>query len=133
MDEDKPLELPKLTPGRHLVQAFQVWLYHIEPSGLKTEVARGLQAEIEFEFTGGHHLAIDFRFNDDTLAIRIEEMPDLPASLSGRQESAIQGPKFFHGVWDNLQRLRDLCLGIESAEREPQASTSTIVRVAHRL
>ncbi len=89
VDEDKPLELPKLTPGRHLVQAFQVWLYHIEPSGLKTEVARGLQAQIEFEFTGGHHLAIDFRFDDDTLAIRIEEMPNLPASLSRRQESAI--------------------------------------------
>ena len=52
VDEDKPLELPKLTPGRHFVQALQVWLYHTEPSGIKSEVARGLQAETEFESTG---------------------------------------------------------------------------------
>lgn len=75
VDEDKPLELPKLTPGRHFVQALQVWLYHTEPSGIKSEVARGLQAETEFESTGKNHLAIDFRFDGDTLAIRIEELP----------------------------------------------------------
>jgi hypothetical protein len=85
VDEDKPLELPKLTPGRHFVQAIQVWLYHTEPSGIKSEVARGLQAETEFESTGQNRLAIDFRFDDDTLAIRIEEQ--LP--LSRRQESAV--------------------------------------------
>lgn len=75
VDEDEPLELPKLTTGRHFVQAFQVWLYHTEPSGIKSEVARGLQAETEFESTGKNHLAIDFRFDGDTLAIRIEELP----------------------------------------------------------
>ncbi len=89
VDEDKSLELQKLTPGRHLIQAVQVWLYHTEPSGIKSEVARGLQAEIEFKSTGKNHLAIDFRFDGDTLAIRIEELPPLPASLSRSQESAI--------------------------------------------
>ena len=52
VEEDTPLELPKLTPGRHLVQAVQVWLYRTEPSGIKSEVARGLQSEIEFQSTG---------------------------------------------------------------------------------
>jgi len=75
VDEDTSLELPKLTPGRHLFQAFQVWLYHTEPSGIKSEVARGLQAEIEIESTGKNHLAIDFRFDGDTLTIQIEELP----------------------------------------------------------
>ena len=75
VDQDEPLELPKLTPGRHFVQAFQVWLYHTEPSGMKSEVARGLQAETEFQSTGKNDLAIDFRFDGDTLAIRIEEIP----------------------------------------------------------
>ena len=75
VDENTPLELPKLTPGRHLIQAFQVWLYHTEPSGIKSEVARGLQSEIEFQSTGRNHLAIDFRLDGDTLAIRIEELP----------------------------------------------------------
>jgi hypothetical protein len=75
VDEDAPLELPKLTPGRHFVQALQVWLYHTEPPGIKSEVARGLQAGVEFESTGKNHLAIDFRYDGDTLAIRIEELP----------------------------------------------------------
>ena len=75
VDEDEPLELPKLSPGRHFVEALQVWLYHIEPSGIKSEVARGLQAEIEFESTGKKHLTMDFRFDGDALAIRIEELP----------------------------------------------------------
>jgi hypothetical protein len=75
VDGDEPLELPKLTLGRHFVQALQVWLYHIEPSGIKSEVARGLEAGIEFESTGKNHLAIDFRYDGDTLAIRIDELP----------------------------------------------------------
>jgi hypothetical protein len=87
VDEDKPLELPKLAPGRHFVQAVQVWLYHTEPSGMKSEVARGLQAETEFESTGKNRLMINFQFDDDTLAIRIEEQ--LPVSLSRSQESAV--------------------------------------------
>jgi hypothetical protein len=89
VDEDKPLELPKLTPGRHFVQAVRVWLYHIEPSGIKSEIARGLQAEIKFESTGKNHLAISFRFDDETLAIRVEELSQLPATHSRSQVSAV--------------------------------------------
>jgi hypothetical protein len=75
VDEEKPLELPKLAPGRHSVQAVEVWLYHTEPSGIKSEVARGLRAEVEFESTGRNRLAIDFRFDGEVLAIRVEELP----------------------------------------------------------
>ena len=75
VDEEKPLELPKLSPGRHSVQAVEVWLYHTEPSAIKSEVARGLRAEVEFESTGRNRLAIDFRFDGEALAIRVEELP----------------------------------------------------------
>ena len=74
VDEEKALELPKLAPGRHSVQAVEVWLYHIEPSGIKSEVARGLRAEVEFESTGKSRLAIDFRFDGEALAIRVDEL-----------------------------------------------------------
>jgi hypothetical protein len=74
VDEEKTLELPKLAPGRHSVQAVEVWLYHTEPSGIKSEVARGLRAEAEFESTGKSRLAIDFRFEGEDLAIRVEEL-----------------------------------------------------------
>jgi len=74
VDEEKTLELPKLAPGRHSVQAVEVWLYHTEPSGIKSEVARGLHAEAEFESTGKNRLAIDFRFDGEDLTIRVEEL-----------------------------------------------------------
>jgi hypothetical protein len=89
VDENTPLELPKLAPGRHLVQAAQVWLYHTDPSGTKSEVTRGLQAETEFNSTGANRLAIDFRFDGDTLAIQIEELPPIPASRLGSQVSPV--------------------------------------------
>jgi hypothetical protein len=74
VDEEKPLELPKLASGRHLIQALQVWLYHVEPSGVKSEVARKLQAECEFDSTGGKTIAIELRFDGDTLLIRAAEL-----------------------------------------------------------
>jgi len=74
LDEGRPLELPKLPPGRHLIQALQVWLYHVEPSGVKSEVARRLQAECEFESTGKRAIAIELRFDGDTLSIRANEL-----------------------------------------------------------
>jgi hypothetical protein len=58
--------------GSLLSQAFQIWLYHTEPSGIKSEVARGLQSETEFQSTGKNQLAIDFRLDGDNLVIRIE-------------------------------------------------------------
>jgi len=74
VDEERPLELPKLAPGRHLIQALQVWLYHVEPSGVKSEVARKLQAECQFESTGKKAITIELRFDGDTLSIRAEEL-----------------------------------------------------------
>jgi hypothetical protein len=74
VDGERPLVVPKLVPGRHLIQALQVWLYHTEPSGVKSEVARGLQSECEFESTGKNGIAIDLRFDGDTVLIRAHEL-----------------------------------------------------------
>jgi hypothetical protein len=68
------LDLQMLAPGPHLIQARQVWLYHTEPSGAKSEVARKLQAECEFDSTGKHTIAIELRFDGDTLSIRANEL-----------------------------------------------------------
>jgi hypothetical protein len=67
------LELPMLVPGPHLIQAHQVWLYHAEPSGVKSEVARKLQAECEFVSTGKHAIVIELRFDGDTLSMRAND------------------------------------------------------------
>jgi hypothetical protein len=74
VDDKKPLELPKLVPGRHRIQALEVWLYHVEASTVKSEVARQLQAECEFESTGKSLIAIDLRFDADTLSIQADEL-----------------------------------------------------------
>jgi hypothetical protein len=73
VEGERPLQLPKLSPGRHLIQARQVWLYHTEPSGVKSEVARRLEAGCEFESTGRRVIAINLRFDDETLLINAEE------------------------------------------------------------
>ena len=70
---ERPLELPKLLPGRHLIQVLDAWLYHVEPSSVKSEVARQLQAECEFESTGKKEIVIDVRFDEETLSIRANE------------------------------------------------------------
>ena len=70
VDEVKSLELPPLTPGRHLLQAEQIWLYHVGAGETKAEVARGLQAETEFEPTG-RRLWLLFRFDSESVAIRV--------------------------------------------------------------
>ena len=74
VDEINILELPSLLPGRHLLQAEQVWIYHIEAGAKKTEVARGLRAETEFN-PMGKRLAVDFRFDGESLAIRVVPHP----------------------------------------------------------
>jgi len=74
LDRKEPLVLPKLVPGRHLIQAFQVWLYHTEPAGRRSEVARRLQAECDFKSTGKNVIAIELRFDGDTLSIRADEL-----------------------------------------------------------
>jgi hypothetical protein len=71
----KPLQLPKLSPGRHLIQALQVWLYHTEPAAVKSEVARRLQAECEVESTGKRAIVMDLRFDGESLLISAEEQP----------------------------------------------------------
>jgi hypothetical protein len=73
VDEERPLELPKLSLGRHLLQALEVWLYHTEPSGVKSEVARRLEAECEFDSTGKNAIDVDLRFDGETLWIKAEE------------------------------------------------------------
>src|SRR5262245_62116298 len=52
VDEMKILQLPSLPPGRHLLQADQVWIFHVEAGTQKVEVARGLHAETEFHPQG---------------------------------------------------------------------------------
>ena len=50
---------------------------------------------------------------------------------------AARNPRFidrsFSRVWNNLQGLIDLHLGIESAERKSKAATSAFGRVSHRF
>ncbi len=74
LDREEPLVLPKLVPGRHLLQALQVWLYHVEPAGRRSEVARRLQAECDFESTGKNAIAIELGFDGDTLSIQADEL-----------------------------------------------------------
>ena len=71
VDEIKTLDLPFLPPGRHLLQAEQVWIFHVEAGVQKVEVARGLRAETEFEPGGRRHLAITFQFDGESVAIRV--------------------------------------------------------------
>jgi hypothetical protein len=73
VEGERPLQLPKLSPGRHLIRVLQVWLYHTEPSGVKSEVARGLEAECEFESTDQRVIALDLRFDGETLSIQANE------------------------------------------------------------
>jgi hypothetical protein len=73
VETERALQLPKLSPGRHFIQAFQVWLYHTEPLAAKSEVARRLQAECEFESTGKRAIVIDLRYDGETLLMRAEE------------------------------------------------------------
>jgi hypothetical protein len=73
VEGERPLRLSKLSPGRHLIQALQVWLYHVEPSGGKSEVARRLEAECGFESTGQRVIQIELRFDGETLSINVNE------------------------------------------------------------
>jgi hypothetical protein len=74
LDGTKPLSLPQLAPGHHEIQASQVWLYHIDPSGAKSEIARRLQAECDFESTGKMAVAIDLKYDGDAVSIRAIEL-----------------------------------------------------------
>src|SRR3984893_17741153 len=61
VDGEQPLELLKLSPGRHLLHALDVWLYHTDPSGRKSEVARRLEGECEFDSAGKNVIDVDLR------------------------------------------------------------------------
>jgi hypothetical protein len=73
VDGERPLELPKLSPGRHLLHALDVWLYRTDASGGKSEVARRLEAECEFDSTGKNAIEVDLRFDGETLMMQVEE------------------------------------------------------------
>ena len=73
VEGERPLELPKLLPGRHLIEVLDAWLYHVEPSSVKSEVARQLQAACELKSTGKKEIIIDVRFDEETLSIRANE------------------------------------------------------------
>jgi hypothetical protein len=70
VEEVKVLKFPSLAPGRHLLEAEEVWIFHIDPGGEKAEVARGLRAQTEFELTG-KRLAVNFRFDGETVTIHV--------------------------------------------------------------
>ena len=77
VEGEKSLQLPRLVPGQHLIQAYQVWLYHAEPSGMRSEVARRLQAECELASTGKKLVVLELRYDgsdDDTLSMRADEL-----------------------------------------------------------
>ena len=74
LDGMKPLNLPQLAPGHHLIQATQIWLYRVEQSGAKSEIARGLQAACSFESTGKNAVALDLRFDGDAVSIAPVEL-----------------------------------------------------------
>src|SRR5260370_25344072 len=82
--EISTLYLPFLPPGRHLLQAEQVWIFHVEAGVQKVEVARGLRAETEFEPGGRRHLAITFQFDVESVSIRglANRYPPYPHSQS---------------------------------------------------
>jgi hypothetical protein len=73
VDRAEALDLPKLVAGRHLIQAHDVWLYHLEPNGEKSEIARRLDAECNLDSTGKKAVSIELRFDGETLSIRANE------------------------------------------------------------
>jgi hypothetical protein len=73
VDRDQTPDLPKLVAGRHLIQARDVWLYHLELNGEKSEIARRLEAECNLDSTGKNAVTVELRFDGDTLSIRAEE------------------------------------------------------------
>jgi hypothetical protein len=74
LDQSKPLDLPPVTPGRHLIQASQIWLYHVETGGGKSEVARRLEGECELESSGKKAIAVDVRFDGETVSLQAVEL-----------------------------------------------------------
>jgi hypothetical protein len=73
VDQVTFLELPSLASGQHLVQAEQIWIYHIGEGEQKAEIARGLSAETEFFAPVGRRLSLHFRFDGESIKIRVGE------------------------------------------------------------
>jgi hypothetical protein len=69
LDQSTPLDLPPVTPGRHLIQASQIWLYHVGADGGKSEIAQRLEAECEFDSSGKKSIAIDVRFDGEAVSL----------------------------------------------------------------
>jgi hypothetical protein len=72
VDAVKVLEVPSLTSGQHLLQAEQIWIYHIGEGEQKAEIARGLSAETEFAAPKGRRLSLRFRYDGESVTIRVE-------------------------------------------------------------
>ncbi|PWT78276.1 MAG: hypothetical protein C5B58_15495 [Acidobacteria bacterium] len=70
VDEMKSLDLPSLAPGPHLLQAREIWVFHVETGTSKKELARRLIAETVFQ-PGGRYLALKFRFDNESVAIQV--------------------------------------------------------------
>ncbi|HYY28197.1 MAG TPA: hypothetical protein VE860_09650 [Chthoniobacterales bacterium] len=74
LDQSTPLDLPPVTPGRHLIQASQIWLYHVDAGGGKSEVAQRLEAECEFESSGKKAIAVDVKFDGEAVSLQAVEL-----------------------------------------------------------
>jgi hypothetical protein len=75
VDEKKTLLLPSVGPGRHLLEAKEIWIFHVEEGGQKSEVARKLSAETEFEPHGKRPI-LRFRFDGESVAVSVVQGGD---------------------------------------------------------
>jgi hypothetical protein len=70
----EPLPLPRLGAGQHLLRVSDVWLFHTEENGARSEVVRELQAETEFKLNTGRQLALELAYDYDSLTIAVREL-----------------------------------------------------------
>jgi hypothetical protein len=73
LDRPAPLSFPSLSSGSHQLELTNIWVYHAEPDGKKSEISRSLNAETNFQSTGNHPLVLDVDYDSDDLEIRVEE------------------------------------------------------------
>lgn len=71
---NEPLVLPRLGAGLHLLRISDVWLFHTEESGSRSEVARELQAETEFNLNTSRQLVLELAYDNENLTIAVKEL-----------------------------------------------------------
>ncbi len=64
-----PLTIPPLVPGHHNMEFSDVWLYHAEQGGGRTEVARNLSAIAHFDGGTATTLLVQLDFDGQKLAV----------------------------------------------------------------